>query len=99
MKSGAATGHENVTRFPVRATSSRKGDSAAVNVVILRGPSVAVKFVPLAARGGRLVQFSVALVRSAFGRTAEAREGFDEAVAMMCRLSPAGSSYLAHVLW
>jgi serine/threonine protein kinase/tetratricopeptide (TPR) repeat protein len=41
----------------------------------------------------------LAHVRNALGRTAEARRGLDEAVAMMRRLTPAGSVRLAQALW
>jgi hypothetical protein len=41
----------------------------------------------------------LARTHQALGQTAEARQGFDEAVATLRRLSPEGSPLLARVLW
>jgi tetratricopeptide (TPR) repeat protein len=42
---------------------------------------------------------NLAFTRQVLGKTAEARQGFDQAVAMLRRCSPDGSPMLARVLW
>ena len=42
---------------------------------------------------------NLARARQALGKTAEARQGFDEAIAMHRRVSPTGAPQLARVLW